>query len=282
MNYLSFYRWLPLFGCAVLACSASAAVAQDNAGSSAGVEKFDGGKFPGYVMDEVVVPVPSEIFAVLDKLGSPNWKEEIRKVRIPQTTNQQELALSFGVIVAEGFVAVQAQDKQTVQDIGREVINLAKRLALSKAVTSHANSILNAVNADDWKAVRKELDLTQATVRSEMDRMKSGDLAQCVSLGGWLRGTASVTSVVNKNYTEDRAELLNQPMLVEHFSKAIGGMSPTARKHDVIAAMNKGLTKIRKDMDNAGGTFPLDKVRSIQNTCEDLLNQIMQGKKESK
>src|ERR1700712_1250699 len=116
-------------------------------GTSAGVVAFDPAKFPGYVQDEVVVPVPSEIFSVLDKLGSPNWKEEIRKVRIPDTTNRQGLALSFGVIVAEGFVAVQAQDKQTVQDIGREVINLSKRLALSKAVTSHAQSILSAVKS---------------------------------------------------------------------------------------------------------------------------------------
>jgi hypothetical protein len=276
MKSTKILRFLPVLGGALLACSASAAAAKDD---SPGVEKFDGGKFPGYVMDEVVVPVPSEIFSVLDKLGSPNWKEEIRKVRIPETTNRQELALSFGVIVAEGFVAVQAQDKQTVEDIGREVINLSKRLALSKAVTSHANSILNAVKGDDWKAVRRELDQTQATVRSEMDRMKDSDLAQCVSLGGWLRGTASVTSVVNKNYTEDRAELLNQPMLVEHFSKSISSMSSTARKYDVINAMNKGLIKIKKDMGTGEGTFPLDKVRSIQSTCEDLLNLIMQGKK---
>jgi hypothetical protein len=275
MNYISFSRWLPHLGGAFLACSVVAAVAQENGG----VEKFDGGKFPGYVMDEVVVPVPSEIFSVLDKLGSPNWKDEIRKVRIPGTTNRQELALSFGVIVAEGFVAVQAQDKQTVEDIGREVINLSKRLALSKAVTSHAQSILNAVKSDDWKGVRRELDQTQATVRSEMDRMKDDDLAQCVSLGGWLRGTASVTSVVNKNYTEDRAELLNQPMLVEHFSKSIGSMSSAARKHDVITAMSKGLIKIRKDMGTGEGTFPLDKVRSIQSTCDDLLSLIMQDKK---
>jgi hypothetical protein len=276
MKSTKILRFLPVLGGALLACSASAAAAKDD---SPGVEKFDGGKFPGYVMDEVVVPVPSEIFSVLDKLGSPNWKEEIRKVRIPETTNRQELALSFGVIVAEGFVAVQAQDKQTVEDIGREVINLSKRLALSKAVTSHANSILNAVKGDDWKGVRRELDQTQATVRSEMDRMKDSDLAQCVSLGGWLRGTASVTSVVNKNYTEDRAELLNQPMLVEHFSKSISSMSSTARKYDVINAMNKGLIKIKKDMGTGEGTFPLDKVRSIQSTCEDLLNLIMQGKK---
>jgi hypothetical protein len=51
--------------------------------------------------------------------------------------------------------------------------------------------------------------------------MKDMDLSQCVSLGGWLRGTASVTSVVKKSFSADRAELLNQPMLVEHFQATI-------------------------------------------------------------
>ena len=29
-------------------------------------------------MDQVVVPVPSEVFAVLDKLGKPSWPEVLR------------------------------------------------------------------------------------------------------------------------------------------------------------------------------------------------------------
>ncbi len=105
--------------------------------------------------------------------------------------------------------------------------------------------------------MRKELDLTQATVRSEMDRLRDGDLAQCVSLGGWLRGTASVTSVVNKNYTQDRAELLNQPLLAEHFSKSMGSMSEGARNNKLVGEINKGLSKIRKDMDVARREFSL-------------------------
>ena len=130
--------------------------------------------------------------------------------------------------------------------------------------------------------MRKELDLTQATVRSEMDRMRDGDLAQCVSLGGWLRGTASVTSVVNKNYTQDRAELLNQPLLAEHFSKAVGSMTEGARNNKLVTAISKGLTKIRKDMDVPDGNFPPDKVQSIQNTCENLLALIMHTGKAGK
>ncbi len=271
-------QWMPRVGGIFLTAFAATALAEN----SPGVMKLEDGKFPGYVVDEVVVPVPSEIFSVLDKLGDPNWKDEVRKVKMPDTTDRMELSLIFGSVVAEGFVAVQAKDRPAVESIGHDVINLSTRLGLGKSVQRHAQSILDAVKKEDWKAVRKELDQTQSTVRAEMDRMRDGDLAQCVSLGGWLRGTASVTSVITKAYTQDRAELLNQPMLVEHFSKAVGGMSSSARSHKLVTAIGKGLDKIRKDMDVADGKFPQDKVQSIQSTCEDLLAMMLQTKKAGK
>ena len=267
MKFCNRSLWMPLVSGLVFA---GAAMAQ-------GVEKFEPGKFPGFVVDEVVVPVPSEIFAVLDKLGDNNWHEELRKIKVPDSTDRLELSLVFGAVVAEGFVAVQAQDKQKVEDIGRDVINLSKSLGLKDSVIPHAQSILDAVKKNDWKGVRKELDLTQATVRATMERMHDSDLAQCVSLAGWLRGTASVTSVVNKNYTADRAELLNQPMLVEHFTKAVRAMSAKAQKSKLVKALDSGLASLRKQMDTPDGNIASDKIASMKKTCEELLVLILKN-----
>lgn len=267
-------KWMSRVGCALLAGSVTMLSAQN----SSGVETFDPTAFPGYVVDEVVVPVPSEIFAVLDKLGDPNWKDEVRKLANPDTSDRTELSLIFGVVVAEGFVAVQAEDKQAVEDIGREVIDLAQSLGLTKAVRPHANAILDAVKNSDWKSVRKEFDQTQATVRAEMDRMQDTDLAQCVSLGGWLRGTASVTSVITKGYTADKAELLNQPLLVDHFINAVGNMPDSTKANHLVSAIGKGLAKIRTAMDSSDGNIPLEKVNTVQSTSEDLLKQILKKK----
>lgn len=274
MKVSLFSMWTPRLCGVVCAVFMSSALSQ-----SGGAQKFDPASFPGFVMDEVVVPVPSEIFSVLDKLGDPNWRDEVRELKSPDTSDRMELSLIFGTVVAEGFVAVQAQDKQAVQDIGREVIAIATSLGLTKAVRPHAQSILEAVDKNDWKTVRKEFDLTQSTVRAEMERMRDNDLAQCVSLGGWLRGTASVTSVVGKAYTEDRAELMNQPMLVEHFSKAVETMSDSAKNSRLIAAIAKGLTKIRQAMESADGTITQEKVTVINVTSEELLALILQTKK---
>ncbi len=243
-------------------------------GGSAGVQEFDPQAFPGQLVDDVVVPVPSEVFTVLDKLGEPNWRQEIRKLDLPSSTDRTKLSLLFGMVVAEGFVAVQATDKEAVKDIGREVIDLSKALGLSKSVLPHAQAILDAADKNDWSSIRKEFDLTQKTVRDTMEQMKDEDLSQCVSIGGWLRGTASVTSIVTKSFSADRAELLNQPMLVEHFIAAISKMPGDTQRHAAVVDVQKGLKAILVRMEGAVDGFTKDSVRDIGKTCDGLLTDI--------
>ena len=240
-----------------------------------GVQEFDPLAFPGQVVDDVVVPVPSEVFSVLDKLGEPNWRHEIRELDVPNTSDRTQLALLFGHVVAEGFVAVQAEDKEAVKEAGKDVISIATALGLTKAVRPHAQAILDAADKNDWKAIRKEFDQTQKTVKDTMEEMKDIDLSQCVSLGGWLRGTASVTSVVGKNFSADRAELLNQPMLVEHFLNAIGKMPKNAQEHILLRSIHKGLSNVLEKMEGAVDGFSKGAVTDISKTCETLLTEIL-------
>jgi len=246
--------------------------------ANSGVQDFDPQAFPGQVVDDVVVPVPSEVFSVLDKLGEPNWRQEIRTVELPKTADRTKLSLMFGLVVAEGFVAVQAEDKEAVKDIGREVIDLATALGLIKSVRPHAQAILDAADKSDWPSIRKEFDQTQKTVRDSMEQMKDADLSQCVSMGGWLRGTASVTSVIGKSFSADRAELLNQPMLVEHFIAAISKMPKDKKEHPAVSDISKGLKSILEKMESAVDGFTKDAVREIGKTCDSLLTDIQATK----
>ncbi|SKB06770.1 hypothetical protein SAMN02745166_04534 [Prosthecobacter debontii] len=274
MNPSSFYS---LFAATALTALATVSPVVAQAASS-GVQEFDPQAFPGQVVDDVVVPVPSEVFSVLDKLGEPNWRQEIREADMPKTADRTKLSLMFGLVVAEGFVAVQAEDKEAVKDIGREVIDLATALGLIKAVRPHAQAILDAADKSDWISIRKEFDQTQKTVRDSMEQMKDIDLSQCVSMGGWLRGTASVTSVIGKSFSADRAELLNQPMLVEHFINSIDKMGKDKKEHHTVSDIHKGLKQIMAKMEGAVDGFTKDGVREISKICEGLLTEIQNVK----
>jgi len=255
-------------------CAATAPSRSHAEGSKSGVVVLEGGKVPFDFVDEVVVPVPSEIFSVLDKLGEPNWHQEERSVKTPDTTDRTRLALLFGSVVAEGFVAVQAQDRKAVEDIGREVIDLSKTLGIHKSVLPHAQAILDAADHNQWPTIRAEFDRTQKTVRQTMDKMRDAELSQCVSLGGWLRGTAAVTSVVGKNYSTDRAELLYQPDLVKHFHNQLAKMPADMKKHPTIKAISKGLQEIQGLMEKSSEGFKMESVARIGVICNDLLKMI--------
>lgn len=233
-------------------------------------DTIDLSQFPGLLVERVVVPIPSEILEVLDKLGSPNWAGELRAVGGVNSANRTRVALLLGTVVAEGFVAVQAQNREAIEDTGKEVLRLSESLGIKKYVVQHAQSILDAAKANDWDSVRRELDNTERTVRDTMEKMRDEELSQCVSMGGWLRGTEVLTSVITKDYNADRAELLNQPDLVRHFRKQIDQMRSKKELKDIAA----GLDKIGKAMGNGDRPVPPRQVARIQKVAAELVKEI--------
>jgi len=205
-------------------------------------------EFPGALVDKVVVPVPGEIFAVMDKLGAPNWSGELRDIGEEVPTDRIVLSLSFGATIAEGFLAVQAEEAEAVKDLGRRLLKLASALAIEDRVLPHYQSIIDATDAADWRKVRGEIDRTQQTVREAMVELRDDELATLVSLGGWLRGTEALTSLIAAAYSSDRAELLSQPDLVRHFVESLGEMSETVRAHNDVNALAEGLVTIHEAM----------------------------------
>lgn len=209
-------------------------------------QRVDLSKFPAAAVDDVVVPVPSEIFNVLDKLGSPNWKAEMRDNLGRNTGNRAQVALLLGTVIAEGFVAVEAEDALKVQKIGQEVLELSDAINVKKAVIARSKSITEKADAKDWRAVRAEFDGALHDVRGAMQELGDDDLAQLVSLGGWIRGTEVLTSIVGKNFSPDGAQLLNQPELINYFSRRIEGMrSSRLKKEALVARVRKLLRDIR-------------------------------------
>lgn len=208
-------------------------------------QTIDVSSLPAKIVDEVVVPVPTEVFGVLDKLGAPNWHSVLRKIELQGTGDRAQVALLLGSVIAEGFIAVEAQEPEEVKKIGRHVLNLAGAIGVRRSVISRTNSIIEAADRKEWDRIRIELDGAAMDVKQAMIELKDEQLAQLVSLGGWLRGTEAVTAVVQKNYSKDGAELLHQPVLLDHFERQIDGMGKRLRDNGLVSSIRKRLSEIR-------------------------------------
>lgn len=175
-------------------------------------------------IDDVVVPLPNEIFGALNKLDSVNWKEFVRTNKGTNFTERPRIALLLGTVIADGFIAVQAEDAPSVKEIGQRVVSLAKGIGVGNSIVPHAKAITEAADRRNWPAVRQELDRTQNSVQQAMNEVHDEKLSQLVSLGGWLRGTQVLTSVVNRHFSTDGAELLHQPDLLDYFQRKLASM----------------------------------------------------------
>jgi hypothetical protein len=175
-------------------------------------------------VEDVVVPLPNEVFGALNKLGSVNWHEYVRTDKGSNFTERPRIALLLGTVIADGFIAVQAEDAPAVKDIGQRVQALSRAIGVERSITQHSKAIIEAADKRKWENVRQELDRTQNSVQQAMNEVHDEKLSQLVSLGGWLRGTEVLTAVVSKRFTPEGAELLHQPDLLIHFQTQLQTM----------------------------------------------------------
>ncbi|MEO8206172.1 MAG: hypothetical protein ABI615_08320 [Chthoniobacterales bacterium] len=242
-------------------------------------QQIDLSKFPAASVDNVVVPVPGEIFSVLDKLGTPKWRDEMRTDEVKPIADRAQIAFLLGTVIADGFVAVEAEDKEEVKKIGKEVLRLAEAINVRKSVITRCKSITDQADARKWSAVRQEFDGALHDVRAGMQELNDDDLAQLVSLGGWVRGTEVLTSVVEKNYSADGADLLHQPGLINYFDKRIDSMNVRLRKNPLVERVQRMLGKIRPlTGEKDGANISLDSVKRIHKMSTEMVNAIRETK----
>jgi len=198
-------------------------------------------------IDDVVVPVPREIFQSLDKFADSNWTRVQRRglAKWKPHGDQARIALLLGALIGEGFIAVEAKDEDQVKKVGSAVLKVAAALGVKKSVLRHSRAIIEDAEKGDWNAVRQEWDGVFADVENAMRELDSEQLAQLVSLGGWLRGTEALTVLILQNYSSDSAELLRQPALLDYFEKRIAEMNRAQRPNALVARMEEGIRGIR-------------------------------------
>jgi len=234
---------------------------------------------PNLVMvDSSVIPIPLEIFASLDKLGAQDWTKEVENREIRLDANRSRTAMLFGLLISDGFIAVQAQDKEAVRRIGREVLRLASSLGVANEVEAHANAIVNAAGQGEWPMVRKELDRTRQTVLNKMAELRDDELVDLVSLGGWLGGTRALAAILQRNYSEEGSDLLNQPELVKQLKDDFNTLPARAKRGQVFGQISKTLEHLESLMrTDESGAISEGKVIEISLSTKNLVEAIYES-----
>ena len=225
--------------------------------------------------DSVSIPTPGELFAALEKPGKPNWTGQYRGPVSATYGNRAQIALNLGGLIADGFIAVEAQDCQQVKNIGTDIIKLAKALGVSQNVLSRGNSINEFAENSEWDALQEELEATQNEVKSSMQTHRDQDLIILVSVGGWIRGTQVVSASVMQNYDERSAKVLRQPALVAYIHSKMNDISPELHDEPLVKEVSNQLAGVEKLVSFPPATAPsADDVRKVNQAVGRIMDEI--------
>ncbi len=225
------------------------------------------------VLEEVAMPTPGEFFAAINKFDRPNWAQLIRKAGPLATTNRAQASMNLGTRVADGFIAVEAQDGQQVKNIGKDIIELAKGLGVSQSILARGSSISDFAENNDWSALKEELDATENEVKLQMAAQKDNELVILVTTGAWLRGMQTASGVVAANYQPDSALLLRQPAIVDYLVSRLDALPDRLKSDELVGKVHGGLLEIKAAV--APATAPTaDSVKAIQQATSQLVDAI--------
>jgi hypothetical protein len=171
------------------------------------------------LISALTFPSSGEFFAALAKAGRPNLSASGR-VPVPMSISERpRIALVVGLLLADGYLAVENQNSQEMKNIGRDLIEMAKKLNAGEHVVSRGRSITDFAENNDWNSLREELEATRNEIRISLTAQKDPGLSLMVSMGAWLRSIHAGAVVVSRQYGEDAASLFRQAALVSAWQR---------------------------------------------------------------
>lgn len=225
---------------------------------------------------DLSIPNAGELFAAFAKLAKqPDWGAHFRKPPQASIITRPLIALNLGTLIADGFLAAEAQDRQQVKNVSREIKVLAKSLGLEQEFMGRNNSIADFADDRRWDALDEELEAVQSEFAAALTAQSDDGLVTLMSLGCWLRSMEVVSTHLAANYTAEDAAILRQPAVGEFFTARLDALPDKLKTIPVVAAIQRHLPALSAVLSLPVETPPSsDAVTSLQSLTTGMLNLI--------
>ena len=226
-------------------------------------------------LDSFSIPTPGELLAAVNKVGKPNWQAQYRAPIPTNYTSRPQIALNLGGLIADGYIAIEAEDSQQVKNIGKDIVTLARELGVSENVLRRGKSIEDFAENNEWSTLKEELEATQNEVKTAMDEQHDTELITLVTLGGWIRGTQVVSGWVAENYSDQAAKLLRQPAIVTLLRSRLAALPAKTQGDDLIKEIDPRLAAIGEMVSFPPEQAPsVEGVKKLNGSATGLINEI--------
>ena len=231
-------------------------------------------------VNEFTAPSISKMFDTLQFLMPLPIAEVERKMPARMSQDRADLAIELGFLIADGFLVVQAEQLEKVEEMAKDLTRYGKALGAGDRVNRHAAGLLDSAKKGDVAQLKKELSSTQRDVEDELVTLRDADLAHLISLGGWIRALEVSTVAVDKQFSPERARKVMREDIADYYSDCITGLEPRISERPNYLAMRDLLAGLRTEMTLEEGKEPTpETMKEIRNISAQLVELALQRQK---
>ena len=226
-------------------------------------------------INEWTTPSIGKIFDIMGGLGTLSFDELKRKVPEKPPGDRVAVSLGLGALIADGFLVVQCEKVEAMEDVGRAMIKYAKALGAGSRMNRHTQSLLENSVQGDWASLRMELAKTQADVEGEMLQLRDVEIAHLISLGGWLRGFEISTDAVKASYTEEKSRQLGRRDIVEYYAASLESVNPDLVEKEPLKSLREGLAELLPLVDvPEGKALTVEEVAQLNKVAKKMASKL--------
>ncbi|MES2996811.1 MAG: hypothetical protein V4733_08380 [Verrucomicrobiota bacterium] len=222
-------------------------------------------------VNEFTAPSISRLFDTLQFLMPLPLIGNELKLNERMPLDRADIAVELGFLIAEGFLVVQAEQLDRVEDLASQLTKYGKALGAGDRVNRHAASLLDSAKKKDVEQLKKELAATQRDVETELVALRDADLAHLISLGGWIRALNVAASAVEKQFSPERATKVMREDIAEYYAESVAGLEPRISERKNYLELRDILIGMRTEMILKTGEQPTkEKIAKIREKAAKL------------
>jgi hypothetical protein len=222
-------------------------------------------------------PSIEKIFAQLDQLRPLSFDQLKREHPQSIAVGREHKGMIFGGLIADGFLIVEAERKNLVENFGRVLMEQARALGVGDRVMRHSASLTELGRRGQWSQVRQELIATQTDVEQAMIELRDEKMAHLISLGGWLRGLEISAGGVEAEFSPQRAKLLAQRDLVDYFAAELKTLPPTLAHTPLFEQIRASIKKLQPILSKSPEALTRADASVIRAEARELNDAIRRG-----
>lgn len=230
--------------------------------------------------EKAALPMPNpydKLLAIEEAVGKDkiDWGALADGVAIDVDVNEVEgkpdAAMALGVKIADGIVAIKAQNAEKLNRSADQLEALGKKLGATDDDLKRARQVRDLANRGEWLSVFLELGFLQADIMQKLASPENKDDRTLVIASGWLQGARYASALIEQNYTPELSNILREPMLAGELNKqvaALGGESGGSPKVQAIGkAMAEAYPIVNVPLNASIPKEDVAKLKSISDTA---------------